>query len=168
MRGRASMYTGLWYSLLFAFAVIYSRTGMADEIYLQRAYLDKKGDVHVVTRAGEDIKLTEKGRNYGPRLAEDRQTVAWHAHAFKNSSSVLIYRNGIIKTINGDPFIRDFWFVKKGRQIAVDNGGLHFAGVEILYDAATLKELDSVDGWNLPPDDKCPKWAQVCGGTSGH
>jgi hypothetical protein len=45
-----------------------------------------------------------------------------------------------------------------GNRIAIDCGGLHFAGREILYDVKTLKELDSFDQMTVPTN-KRPTWS---------
>ena len=55
-------------------------------------------------------------------------------------------------------FIREFWFWKDGSRIAIDCGGSHFAGRELLYDSATLKQLDSFDQAVVPLG-KRPEWS---------
>lgn len=152
-----------WQLCLFACVVLFSQASVAAEAPIQRGYLDKHNNVHIVFSSGIDKQLTRRGRCNRPALAEDGQTMAWITDTSRDSSSVMIYRDGVVRTIKGDPFIRDFWFVKKGNQIAVDSGGAHFAGVETLYDVATLNELEYVDQGNLPIG-KCPEWSSVCGG----
>jgi hypothetical protein len=79
------------------------------------------------------------------------RTTAW-------DSTLFIYRDGATRRIKGDPFIRGFWFVDDGRKIGIDSGGMHFAGVEYLYDVATLKRLDAVDQSTTPTAER-PSWS---------
>ncbi len=51
-----------------------------------------------------------------------------------------------------------YWFWKKGTHVATDCGGIHFAGIETLYDVNTLKEVDSFDQAQVPVE-KRPEWS---------
>lgn len=50
--------------------------------------------------------------------------------------------------------------------IGIDCGGLHFAGREILYDTATLKQVDSVDEATVPVKER-PDWSYSSPDFSG-
>jgi hypothetical protein len=107
------------------------------------AHIDGQGNVVVTREDGKVLVLTSDG-GYGEVLvAKDNRTVAW-IRTTQWGSVLFVYQGGATKTIKGDPFIRGFWFVEGGRKIGIDSGGLHFAGVEYLYDVATLERLDSV------------------------
>ncbi len=126
-------------------------SGIAD------ARLARNGNVVLIYRDGSRISLTRKGNNDSLQISDDRLTVAWRKTT-ETGSSVFLYRNGSIRKIEGGPFIRGFWFVDGGKKIGVDSGGLHFAGVEILYDVATLKELDSMEQATVPGPER-PEWS---------
>jgi len=74
------------------------------------------------------------------------------------SEELAIYHRGKITSIKCSPFIRDYWFWKNGRQVAIDCGGRHFAGREILYDIENLKEISSFDQ-NKVLLEKRPDWS---------
>ncbi len=126
---------------------------------LQRAYLSKRGNVHVVTTNGRDMQLTSKGHNDRVQLAGNKKTVAWISNPLKDESSLKFYYEGKIRTVQGGPFVRDFWFVDDGSKIGVDIGGLHFAGTEILYDVVSGRRLEEVKQRELPYD-KRPPWSR--------
>ena len=71
---------------------------------------------------------------------------------------MFIYRDGVVRKIEGSPFVRDYWFVDGGRKIAVASGGLYFAGWESLYDAATLKLIDEFNQYTTPKESR-PSWS---------
>jgi hypothetical protein len=133
---------------------------------LKNAYVDGAGKVHIVTSAGKDIPMTGGGRAAQPKLAPDGGSAAWmvmnaapaEGETKPGSSEVRLYRDGKTRAIKCEPFIRDFWFWKKGGRIAVDCGGSHFAGREILYDAKSLKQLESFQQADVPVE-KRPDWS---------
>jgi hypothetical protein len=100
------------------------------------------------------------------KLAPDNETVAWLAlNTWKaegdgrpGSEELVIYRNGKLASIKCTPFIRDYWFWQNGSQIAIDCGGRHFAGRELLYDTRTLRELASFDQAEVQLE-KRPDWS---------
>lgn len=112
------------------------------------------------------MQITNKGNSAELKLAPDNETVAWlvinnwiaEGYIKPGSEELVIYRGGKINSIKCSPFIRDYWFWKDGRQVAIDCGGRHFAGREILYDAATLKEVSSFDQNDIPME-KRPNWS---------
>ena len=121
------------------------------------AHIDGQGNVVVTREDGKVLVLTSDG-GYGEVLvAKDNRTAAW-VRTTQWESVLFVYRGGATKTLKGDPFIRGFWFVEGGRKIGVDSGGMHFAGVEYLYDVATLKRLDSVHQATTPTAQR-PSWS---------
>lgn len=133
---------------------------------LKDAYIDDAGTVHVVTAAGKDLAVARGASAGSAKLAPDGDSAAWLVTAAApargeteaGSSEVRIYRNGKTRAIKCEPFIRDFWFWKKGKRIAIDCGGSHFAGRELLYDAKSLKLLESFDQADVPVE-KRPDWS---------
>lgn len=124
--------------------------------------------MHVVTSTGKDIKVTTGGHRAQPTLSPAGEVAAWlvlnkgDATEKKDSgvSELEIYRLKQIRSIKCEPFIRDYWFYQKGSRIAIDCGGSHVAGREILYDVKTLKEIDSFDQLRTPPE-KRPSWSMT-------
>lgn len=133
---------------------------------LKRAYLDNKQNVHIVTARDHHAQLTHKGNSAELKLAPDNETLAWlvmnnwtaEGDIGPGSEELAIYRNGKIGSIKCSPFIRDFWFWKKGSQVVIDCGGRHFAGREILYDTTTLQEVSRFDQNDVPLE-KRPDWS---------
>lgn len=133
---------------------------------LKRVYLDDKQNVHVVTARNQHTQITNKGNSTELKLAPDNETVAWlvinnwiaEGDIKPGSEELIIYRDGKIASIKCSPFIRNYWFWKDGRQVAIDCGGRHFAGREILYDTATLKEVSRFDQNDVPME-KHPDWS---------
>lgn len=149
------------YLLTFAFFFNYAQAEG-----LKSAYLDKRNNVHLVTQKGEHRQVTNKGNASLLKFAPDKETVAWLAlntwtaegDGKPGSEELVIYRNGKTASIKCTPFIRDYWFWKNGSQIAIDCGGRHFAGRDILYDTKTLKELESFDQAEVPLERR-PDWS---------
>lgn len=133
---------------------------------LSQAYLDDSQNVHVVTTEGRDLKLTAKGHGAKVMLSPDGESAVWlvnrdwtvNSEHESGASELAIYRQGHIRSIKCEPFIRDYWFWRKGSRIAIDCGGRHFAGREILYDIRTLRMVDSFDQATVPVDER-PSWS---------
>jgi hypothetical protein len=133
---------------------------------LDRVYVDDKQNVHVVTVSGSDLQVTNGGHRAKPVLSPDGKTAAWLVNQTwiaagateSGASELVIYRHGRARSIKCEPFIRDYWFWKRGSRIAIDCGGAHFAGHEMLYDVRTLRKLDSFEQATTPPD-KRPAWS---------
>lgn len=133
----------------------------------QKIYLDDKRNVHVITTKGNDIQLTTAGRGTNVRLSPDGTTATWiivpdqrdESEIDDSGSELAVFRNGRIGLIKCEPFIREYWFWMKGDRIAIDCGGMHFAGREILYDIDTLTVIESFDQASLPTD-KRPRWSE--------
>ncbi len=130
-------------------------------------FLDRRGNAHLVTSDGKDIQITKHGKAFNPQLAPDGETAAWLINQtwgdedpITASNEVEIYRKGRIRRLGCGPLIRDFWFWKQGTYIAMDCGGLHFAGRDVLYEVRTLKETEVVDQ-SIVPDDQRPAWANI-------
>lgn len=133
---------------------------------LKKVYLDSKRNVHIVNDHDRDLKITDKGNAGSLMLAPNRETVAWltmntwvaEGDDGPGSEELVIYRDGKFNSIKCTPFIRDYWFWMNGSQIAIDCGGRHFAGREILYDTKTVRELSSFDEAVVPLA-KRPNWS---------
>lgn len=121
------------------------------------AHIDKGGNVVVTRQDGKVLVLTSDGGYDEVEVAKNNEVVAW-VRTTQWDSTLFIYRDGATKQIKGSPFIRGFWFVAGGRKIGIDAGGMHFAGVEYLYDVATLKKLDTLDQATTPTADR-PSWS---------
>lgn len=133
---------------------------------IKKAYLDRQKNVHVITTAGKDRKLTSKGNVGSLKIAADNRTIGWlvlntwtaEGDDGPGSEELTIYRDGNLSSVKCGPFIRDYWFWEHGAQVVIDCGGRHFAGREILYDTQTLKEVASLDQAKIPLE-KRPNWA---------
>jgi len=135
---------------------------------LRKVYLDSKRNVHIINEHGRDTQITNKGNANLLKLAANRETVAWlvmntwtaEGDDEPGSEELIIYRNGNRSSLKCMPFIRDYWFWMNGSQIAIDCGGRHFAGREILYDAKTMREISSFDESKVPLE-KRPGWSDA-------
>lgn len=118
----------------------------------QRVYLDEEKHVCALTQNGKTVFLSGEDKCENPQLAEDGRTVGWTVlerfepldviEPIDLGTKVTVYRNGKgIGTIKGGPFIREWAFWKKGKEVAVYVGGLHFAGAYWLYDLETGKRV---------------------------
>lgn len=134
----------------------------------RRAYIDDRQNVHIVGKNGRSVQVTHEGRATSLKTAPDNKTIAWlvmndwvaEGDVKPGSAELVIYRNGKAASIKCTPFIRDFWFWQNGNRIAIDCGGRHFAGSEILYDIRTLKELENFHQAQVPLD-KRPPWSSA-------
>lgn len=135
--------------------VLLSLTGALQAAPLRQVYLDAKRQVHVVDGAGKPRQLTSRGRNRDVRLSDDGASAAWLSD--DDTARLFIYRAGRTRSIACEPFIREYWYPQAGR-IAIDCGGAHFAGREILYDSSTLRQLESYDQGQLAPALR-PAWS---------
>lgn len=133
---------------------------------LERIYLDEQRNVHVIVADGSDKQLTIDGLLSRAHVSSDKKVAAWFVRrgesadqsAESGASKLAIYRDGRVRSITCEPFIRDFWFSQDGNRIAIDCGGTHFAGREILYDTHTLEKLGSFDQATTPVE-KRPAWS---------
>ena len=121
------------------------------------AYINSRGNVVVVGKEGRRTVITSQGGCERIVLAKDGRTVAW-SRSTRKGSAVFIYRDGIVRKIEGSPFVRDYWFVDGGRKIGVASGGQHFAGWESLYEVASLKLIDEFNQ-NTTPAESRPSWS---------
>ena len=140
---------------LIALAQVFASTARGQDI--ADAYINPRGNVVIVGRDGRVTMVTGKGGCEKLALAKDRRTVAW-SKSTRKGSAVFVYRNGVVRKIEGTPFVRDYWFVDGGRKIAVASGGLYYAGWESLYDVATLKLVDEFNQ-NTTPAESRPWWS---------
>ncbi|HET9252037.1 MAG TPA: hypothetical protein VFP58_07975 [Candidatus Eisenbacteria bacterium] len=132
-------------------------------------YVDVKGNVHVVTSARKDVRLTREGPFRDPKLSSDRQLIGFLPASVVESgprgqdpvevsTEVWIYQGGrVARRFGPDGFIRDWGFVGAGDSIAVSSGGLHFAGFYVLYDLASGEELARSED---PMTEQSPAWVR--------
>ena len=154
------------FSLLLIFSSI-SPSIASSETLIKKAYVDQKNDVHVISPEGADEKITSSGRAQGVKLSTDGKTAIWlvqnswiaEGDTAPAGSAIAIYSYGKLRQIRCDPFIRNYWFWMGGKQIAIDCGGRHFAGNLTLYDATSLRKLDSLYQPDIP-EEKRPAWAR--------
>ena len=133
---------------------------------LKKAYLDSKGNVHLITEKGRHYQPSRKASATSIKLAPNNETVGWlvmnswipPGETIPGAEELVIYREGKTSSIKCTPFIREFWFWKNGDQVAINCGGLHFAGREILYDTRSLKEVASFDEADVPLGSR-PEWS---------
>lgn len=133
---------------------------------LKDVALDASGNIRLVTANGKALSIANDGKAAAPQLSPDGESAAWlymgeppaQGESVWGSSELRIYRDGKTRAIQCAPFIREFWYWKKGSRIAIDCGGSHFAGREILYDAKSLKQLESFDQADVPVE-KRPEWS---------
>ena len=155
---RAPFVRRAWPLILLAltlFGVAFGSDAHAQNI--ADAYIDLRGNVVVVGRDGRLTMVTAKGGCGQIVVAKDRRAVAW-SKSTRRGSAVFIYRDGVVRKIEGSPFVRDYWFVDGGRKIAVAHGGLYFAGWESLYDVATWKLIDEFNQTTTPMESR-PGWS---------
>jgi len=139
---------------------------IADAGGLKKAYLDSKGNVNVITGEGKHQRLTHEGNVTSLKLAANNETVGWlvknswmpPGEKIAGSEELVIYQHEKAVSIKCTPFIRDFWFWQNGSQVAINCGGLHFAGREILYDTGSLREVSSFDEADVPLNSR-PDWS---------
>ena len=135
--------------------------------YLKNVYIDNEKNVHIISAEGQDEKISKIGDAAGATLSPDKRSAAWlvlnswiaEGDIEPGASQLAIYRDGQLRHIQCEPFIRDYWFWMQGRQVAIDCGGRHFAGTQSLFDIDTLLMIDSF----FQPDiseDKRPVWSK--------
>lgn len=130
-------------------------------------FLDRKSNAHVSLAQGGKRRLTTHGRAMNVALSGDRRTAAWlvretwelDGQGFVTADTLMAYRGGRYRRIKCSPFIRSYWFWNGGKQLAIDCGGLHFAGTLSLYDFATGKLVDSFSQPDIPEVER-PAWSR--------
>lgn len=153
--------TGRRIAFAVALAVACSTAGAGS---LAKAYIDEAKNVHVVTAAGKDLQLTSDQQAKNVRLSANGESAAWlvvpsaTTDDGEGSEELRLFHHGRTRSIKCEPVIRDYWFWKQGTHIAIDCGGSHFAGREILYEVRSMKKVASFDQAELPADRR-PKWS---------
>jgi hypothetical protein len=152
------------FNLLLSLILLIS--AQANSAIIEKAYLDSQNNVHFLDRNGKDVKITNDRKASEVSLSPDHRTIAWLIKETEKTdegvemgpSKLVIYRDGKARKIQCQPFIRGYWFWKSGAQFAIDCGGEHFAGWEILYDTESLKILKSFHQAEIPFE-KRPDWS---------
>lgn len=129
-------------------------------------FLDQKSNARVSLAQGGERRLTTNGRAMRVALSDDKQTAAWlvrdiweiDGERVVAAETLMAYRSGTYRRIRCSPVIRSYWFWNGGTQLAIDCGGLHFAGTLSLYDFATGKLVDSFFQPDIPEAER-PAWS---------
>lgn len=148
-------------------AILFASDCYAHHDYIKNIYIDKAKNAHIIYFDGKDKKITTKGRASNAILAPNRRTAAWlvlnswiaEGDIEPGATQLAIYRNDKLRYIKCEPFIREYWFLAQGEQVAIDCGGRHFAGTQSLYNTASLVMIDSFFQADLP-ESKRPIWAK--------
>ena len=157
-RARASRNHRLQALILSALILVAPAFGSeAEGQHIAGAYINPRGNVVVVGKEGRLTLVTSRGGCERIAIAKDHRTVLW-SRSTRKGSAVFIYRDGVVRKIEGNPFVREYWFVDGGRKIAVASGGLYFAGWESLYDVATLKLIAEFNQYMTPMESR-PSWS---------
>ena len=138
-----------------------------DNQTLTHFFLDNQHNIRAINDKGEELLVTETGNASELQISSNGKTVTWRKNNRRQNSEnqgssdseIFVYRNRKIGLIRCEPQIRDYWFWHEGEEIAIDCGGEHFSGREILYDSTTLFQLENFDQAEIPPD-KRPKWSK--------
>jgi hypothetical protein len=134
-------------------------------------YLDDRRNVHVVTSAGRDVRLTKEGRYRGPKQSPDGRTIgmlvttnvsrpgAQTYEPIEVADELWLYRGGrVIVRLDPPGYIRAWDFAKDGKSVATYSGALHFAGFYELYDLESGIQLErSTD----PVTERSPAWVRA-------
>lgn len=150
------------FAMLAALAVAAPLCVSAGE--LAGAYADQAGNVHVRTSAGKELQLSTDRSAEDVRLSPDGEVAAWlvlprsATDGQRWPRELRVYHRGRIRSIHCAGIIREYWFWKQGSHIATDCGGLHFAGIETLYEVGSLQKVDSIDQAQVPYE-KRPAWS---------
>lgn len=132
-----------------------------------KAAMVRGKQVQVLTTAGKTITVRERYPVQDVHVAPDGMAVAWlledltmaDAPGEKGVSTLVVYSKGKRRTLTCGQLIRQFWFHQQGQQIAYDCGGRHFAGMEVLFDTRTLKELARLYQGDVAHDQR-PAWSR--------
>lgn len=132
---------------------------------LLEANLDKQHRVHLLAD-GKPVPLHPRPMSDFVLVSSDGTAAAWllpqgartRSGRRRLSDELVVYVDGKTASIRCQPFIRDFWFPAIGGQVAIDCGGLHFAGIETLYDLHTMEELASFHQAEVPMERR-PAWS---------
>ena len=135
------------------------------------AYLDSQRDIHVVTRAKRDVRITREKRYRDPLLSPSGERVGALEVSTVSRQGAQTYEpvevaevlwlfmaGGVDRRITPGGFIRAWSFANGGRAVAVYSGGLHFAGFYELYDVETGERLARAED---PVSDTSPDWVRA-------
>jgi hypothetical protein len=133
---------------------------------IRDACLDSTGNVRIATGLGPHRQVTRHGLAFGLTISPDRGSAAWligdpaaqDVGSAHTSNELALFREGRVTSLVCRPVIRNYWFWRGGREIAIDCGGMHFAGYSILYDVRTRTQLASFDQGEVPLAQR-PDWA---------
>lgn len=86
--------------------------------YLKSVYIDNEKNVHIISAEGRDEKISKSGDAAGATLSPDKRSAAWlvlnawiaEGDTEPGANQLAIYRDGQLRHIKCEPFIRDYWF----------------------------------------------------------
>lgn len=157
-----------WIYFLYLQYMLSSLPAFSEVDYrIKHAYIDVKNQVHIVLARNKNITFPNQSNPFSLTVSPDRRSVAWlvqsryayQAPEMTLANEVRIYRNGKLATIDCEMFVREYWFWKQGKYIAIDCGPPRFSGREELYEVATLKLISSFDQEKLEFE-KRPDWSK--------
>jgi hypothetical protein len=138
-----------------------------DPVFVERAYSDSKGDVHIVYRDGDRTVPKEKDQvdTSSIKVADNRKTVGWTVR-FDNCCTsypiplvIAIYKDGKVRQrLHSGLMIYDWNFVEGGKQVAFCSGTVHgnFPTNCELHDAVNGRLLTTFRGGR-----RVPKWMKA-------
>jgi len=135
-----------------------------------KVYLDERRNVHIVTSANKDVRLTRDGRYRDPKLSPDQRSVGMLVTSMVHrgygqtyepievAQELCIYRGGrVIRRFEPGGFIRAWNFANEGKAVAVYSGALRTAGFYVLYDFETWTVIE----WARDPvTERSPQWVR--------
>jgi hypothetical protein len=128
---------------------------------LKSAYLDRFQHVHVVDVHNRDYRIDEHPA-VDVLMSPDHKLVVWSV-MYKDkdgnalSEEVRIYRQGRVRRLHCGPANSEFAFREGGRRLVLRCAGLHFAGLQELYDTHTLQRIASFQEAEVPLERR-PAW----------
>jgi len=147
--------------LLLFFITCTALTQTSKPDIVNKAFLDKEGNVHIALNGGKEIqppKLKGQFENSEPVIAEDRKTVAWMAYfgncctSYNIPLTLVVFRSGkIIHRIQPGLMIENWKFEENGRKIGIYTNTVHgdFGPTYDQFDTVTGKRLKHI---LAPPD----------------
>ena len=152
-------------NILSLFIILGFSISHASSDSIQKIYIDRAKNVHVVV-GGQDRQLTTQGGAVDASVSENMKFAAWltlnswvaPGESEPSPSLISVFHDGRVQSVGCGAFIREYWFWRGGVYVAIDCGGLHFAGEEILYDARSLRKVDSFYQVEIPLE-KRPEWS---------
>lgn len=130
----------------------------ANSTYYEKAYFDQRRQINIIDDTGKRVVLPTHASSRELEISPDKRAVTWVSNK-ESSDELNIYVNDKKFHIICQSWIRSYWFVRNGKQVAIDCGGIHFAGRETLYDIETQVQIETFDQASVPLDLR-PVWSK--------